>query len=62
VGHANRSGNYSVLRDISAQNFQISCNPARLTEIFSGMRKSNIDLSTALLVPPHLLRSAPNAS
>ena len=52
VDHANRSGNYSVLRDISAQNFQISYNPARLTEIFSGMRNSNIDLSTALLVPP----------
>ena len=52
VDHANRSGNYSVLRDISAQNFQINYNPARLTEIFSGLRKSNIDLSTALLIPP----------
>jgi hypothetical protein len=52
VDHANRSGNYSVLRDISAQNFQINYNPARLTEIFAGLRNSNIDLSTALLVPP----------
>jgi len=52
VDHANRSGNYSVLRDISAQPFQINYNPARLTEIFAGLRNSNIDLSTALLVPP----------
>ncbi|MEL6238224.1 MAG: hypothetical protein AAFQ90_06485 [Pseudomonadota bacterium] len=52
VDHANRSGNYSVLRDISAQSFQINYNPARLTEIFAGLRNSNIDLSTALLVPP----------
>ena len=52
VDHANQSGNYSVLRDISAQNFQINFNPARLTEIFSGLRNLNIDLSTALLVPP----------
>ena len=52
VDHANQSGNYSVLRDISAQTFQINFNPARLTEIFSGLRGLNIDLSNALLVPP----------
>ncbi len=52
VDHANLSGNYSVLRDISAQSFQINFNPARLTEIFAGLRGLNIDLSNALLVPP----------
>lgn len=52
VDHANQSGNYSVLRDISAQNFQINFNPARLTEIFAGLRGLNLDLSNALLVPP----------
>ncbi|GAA4644212.1 hypothetical protein GCM10023115_21720 [Pontixanthobacter gangjinensis] len=52
VDHANRSGNYSVLRDISAQGFQIQNNAARLGEIFSGLRKSQIDLSNAFLVPP----------
>lgn len=30
VDHANKSGNYSVLRDMSAQGFQISNDPARL--------------------------------
>ena len=52
VDHANRSGNYSVLRDISAQSFQIHNNAARLSEIFAGIRNSRIDLSNALLVPP----------
>ena len=52
VDHANQSGNYSVLRDISAQTFQVNFNPARLTEIFAGIRGLNRDLSTARLVPP----------
>ena len=52
VDHANRSGNYSVLRDISSQGFQINKNAATLAEIFGGLRKSNIDLSDAFLVPP----------
>jgi len=52
VDHGNRSGNYSVLRDISAQGFQITNNAARLAEIFAGLRNSNIDLSDAFLVPP----------
>lgn len=52
VDHANRSGNYSVLRDISAQGFQINNNAAQLSEIFAGLRQSNIDLSNAFLVPP----------
>lgn len=52
VDHANQSGNYSVLRDISAQTFQVNFNPARLTEIFAGIRSLNMDLSNALLVPP----------
>lgn len=52
VDHANRAGNYSVLRDISAQGFQINNDAAKLAEIFSGIRRSRIDLSNALLVPP----------
>ena len=52
VDHANRSGNYSVLRDISAQGFQINNDPATLGQVFAGIRASQIDLSNALLVPP----------
>ena len=52
VDHANRSGNYSVLRDISAQGFQINNNAAQLAQVFSGLRTQQVDLGNALLVPP----------
>lgn len=52
VDHANRSGNYSVLRDMSAQGFQINNDAARLAQIFTGLREQRIDLANALLVPP----------
>lgn len=52
VDHANRSGNYSVLRDISATGFQINNDPAKLAQVFAAIRASRIDLSNALLVPP----------
>lgn len=56
VDHANRSGNYSVLRDMSAQGFQINNDAARLAQIFAGLRDSRIDLSSVLLVPPTYLQ------
>jgi|GEM_PF-979932 len=52
VDHANQSGNYSVLRDMAAQGFQINNNAAKLAGVFAGIRNSRIDLSNALLVPP----------
>jgi len=53
VDHANRSGNYSVLRDTSATGFQINNDPARLAEIFASLRASRTDLSNTLLVVPN---------
>ena len=52
VDHANRSGNYSVLRDTSANGFQIQNDPARLAEIFAPIRSLRIDLGNALVVEP----------
>lgn len=52
VDHANRSGNYSVLRDISASGFQINNNPTQLAQVFAGIRNLNVDLGNTLLVPP----------
>jgi hypothetical protein len=52
VDHANRSGNYSVLRDTSANGFQIQNDPARLAEIFASIRQSRVDLGNALIVAP----------
>ncbi len=57
VDHANRSGNYSVLRDMSAQGFQINNDAARLAEIFSRLRNQRIDLANVLLVPPTYLEA-----
>lgn len=55
VDHANRSGNYSVLRDTSASGFQINNDPARLAEVFASLRAQRIDLSNALLVVPNYI-------
>jgi hypothetical protein len=52
VDHANRSGNYSVLRDNSSTGFQINNNPAQLGQIFASLRTSRIDLSNTLLLAP----------
>ena len=57
VDHANRSGNYSVLRDLGAQGFQINNDAATLAQIFAGLRNQRIDLSNALLVPPTYLEA-----
>ncbi len=56
VNHANITGNYSVLRDLSAPAFQQVNNPARLAELFAGLRKRNLDLAPTLLFDPKLIR------
>ena len=53
VDHANRSGNYSVLRDTSANGFQLQNDPSRLAEIFAPIRQLRVDLSNALIVAPN---------
>lgn len=55
IEHANRSGNYSVLRDTSATGFQINNDPAALASIFAGLRATRIDLSNTLIVAPSYL-------
>lgn len=52
VDHANRAGNYSVLRDLSAPGFQINNDAAKLAQVFASLRASQIDLSNALLLAP----------
>lgn len=52
IDHANLSGNYSVLRDLSSPSFQANNDAARLTQIFAGLRASGTDLSNALLLGP----------
>ena len=52
IDDANRSGNYSVLRDLGAPGFQQNNDAAKLTQVFAGLRTQNIDLSTTLLLAP----------
>jgi hypothetical protein len=51
LDQANKTGNYTVLRDLGSPGFH-SNTAARLAEIFAAQRKDNIDLSgTAVLDP-----------
>lgn len=52
VDQANRTGNYSVLRDLGTPGFQANNNPANLATIFAGLRQQQVDLSDALIVTP----------
>src|SRR3954468_15777593 len=45
LDHANRTGNYTVLRDLGAPGFQAGNTAARLSEIFASLRSQNLDLS-----------------
>ena len=63
VNHANLTGNYTVLRDLGTPGFQQSNNPARLADVFRGLRERNLDLSPVALLDAKLRRQpslAPN--
>jgi hypothetical protein len=52
LNDANRSGNYTVLRDLAAPAFQARNTAADLAQIFADLRRRNFDLfAAALLVP-----------
>jgi hypothetical protein len=53
LDQANKTGNYTVLRDLGAPSFQTNT-AARLAEIFTSQRKDNIDLSGVLVLDPQL--------
>ena len=53
LDQANKTGNYTVLRDLGAPGFQINT-AARLAEIFSKQRTENLDLSGVAAIDPQL--------
>jgi hypothetical protein len=53
LDQANKTGNYTVLRDLGAPGFQINT-AARLAEIFSKQRNDNLDLSGVAAIDPQL--------
>lgn len=56
VNQANKTGNYSVLRDLGSPMFQIKNSVANLTEAFAAQRKADLDLSPVLFFTPKLTR------
>jgi hypothetical protein len=52
---ANRSGNYTVLRDLAAPGFQKAHSAADLALIFSELRRSGIALTPVAIAQPHLV-------
>lgn len=56
LNQANQTGNYTVLRDLAAPSFQRANTSAQLGEIFSILRKRNLDLSPIMFMEPKLIR------
>jgi hypothetical protein len=53
LDQANKTGNYTVLRDLGAPGFQVNT-AARLGEIFAKQRNDNLDLSGVAVIDPQL--------
>jgi hypothetical protein len=56
INQANKTGNYSVLCDLAAPDFQNVNSTEKLAEIFAGLRNSKFDLSPVLFFDPKLIR------
>lgn len=56
LSQANTTGNYSVLRDLGAPEFQLNNTVARLTEAFADLRRRKLDFSPVLFFDPKLIR------
>jgi hypothetical protein len=52
LNDANRSGNYTVLRDLAAPDFQAKNSPADLAQSFADLRRRNFDLFAAAILAP----------
>lgn len=52
LNDANKSGNYSVLRDLAAPRFQAANSSADLARIFTDLRERKFDLFGVLLIVP----------
>jgi len=53
LDQANKTGNYTVLRDLGSPDFQAN-SAAQLAEIFVQQRRDNIDLSGVAVIDPQL--------
>jgi hypothetical protein len=53
LDQANKTGNYTVLRDLGSPDFQAN-SAAQLAEIFVQQRRDNVDLSGVAVIEPQL--------
>jgi hypothetical protein len=58
VNDANRTGNYTVLHDLAAPDFQARNTASDLAQIFADLRRRNFDLFSVALIAPQFT-SAP---
>lgn len=54
LDQANKTGNYTVLRDLGAPGFQAANTAARLSEVFASQRNDRLDLSGVSVIDPQL--------
>jgi hypothetical protein len=54
LNDANRSGNYTVLRDLASPDFQAKNTAADLSQSFSDLRRRHFDLYNAAIEAPQL--------
>jgi hypothetical protein len=54
LNDANHSGNYTVMRDLAAPDFQARNTAADLAQSFSDLRRRNFDLYAAALLAPQV--------
>ncbi|HEY0044372.1 MAG TPA: hypothetical protein VGB62_07455 [Allosphingosinicella sp.] len=52
VDHANRTGNYAVLRALGTPSFQTANSATSLSGVFAGVRQIRLDMSNTLLIEP----------
>lgn len=52
VDHANKTGNYTVLRDLSSPDFHDANDAARLAQIFAPIRSQGIDMLAVAVIEP----------
>lgn len=55
VNHANKTNNYTVLRDLGSPRFKEANSAEKLQTIFAGLRKTKFDLAPVLFFTPQML-------
>ena len=58
LGQANQTGNYTVLRDLGAQDFSAKNSATDLATIFEPVRTAKIDLAPVVLLDPQISRAS----